>query len=71
VIRAEAREAIYLLNALGVKTVMLTGDNIGAAEGIARVLDDVVINTKLGDRYVSLLLPLPLLLLLLLLLVLS
>jgi Cu+-exporting ATPase len=37
-IRPEAREAIAQLRALGLETAMLTGDNRGAAESVARAL---------------------------------
>jgi len=37
-VKAAAREAVARLHALGIKTVMLTGDNRGSAEAVAREL---------------------------------
>jgi Cu+-exporting ATPase len=38
-IKATARNAIARLHALGIETVMLTGDNLGSADAVARELD--------------------------------
>ncbi len=38
-IKATARDAIARLHALGIETVMLTGDNLGSADAVARELD--------------------------------
>ncbi len=37
-VKASAREAVERLHALGIRTVMLTGDNHGSAEAVARAL---------------------------------
>ncbi|PYE53934.1 heavy metal translocating P-type ATPase [Deinococcus yavapaiensis] len=51
-IRESAREAVRLLHALGVKTVMLTGDNRRAAEAVARQLamDTVIAEVLPEDK---------------------
>ena len=51
-IKPAAREAVARLQALGVKTVMLTGDNAGSAAAVARELgiDDVRAEVLPGDK---------------------
>ncbi|OGI38113.1 MAG: ATPase [Candidatus Muproteobacteria bacterium RBG_16_62_13] len=50
--RAEARQAIAALHALGIRTVMLTGDNLRTAQTFARMLgiDDVRAGLKPEDK---------------------
>lgn len=52
VIKAEAKPAIMALHHLGVKTLMLTGDNVGAANHVARQLaiDEVVAQVMPQDK---------------------
>lgn len=51
-IRAEAKQAIAALHALGLRTVMLTGDNARTAQAFARTLgiDDVRADLKPEDK---------------------
>ncbi len=51
-VRAEARQAIAALHALGIRTVMLTGDNARTARALARMLgiDDVRAELKPEDK---------------------
>jgi len=51
-VKASAREAVAALHALGIQTVMLTGDNRGSAEAIARELgiQDVRAEVLPGDK---------------------
>lgn len=51
-VRAEARQAIAALHALGIRTVMLTGDNARTARAFARMLgiDDVRAELKPEDK---------------------
>jgi Cd2+/Zn2+-exporting ATPase len=51
-IRAEAKQAIAALHALGIRTVMLTGDNLRTAHAFARLLgiDDVRAELKPEDK---------------------
>ncbi len=51
-IKPAARDAVARLHALGVKTVMLTGDNAGSAAAVARELgiDDVRAEVLPGDK---------------------
>jgi len=50
--RAGAADAIALLHSLGLRTVMISGDNIGAAQAVARALgiDEVRANVMPGDK---------------------
>ena len=51
-LKASARDAIDSLHAMGIKTIMLTGDNQGAADKIASKLglDDVIAEVKPADK---------------------
>ena len=51
-VKPSAREAITRLHALGIRSVMLTGDNRGSAEAVARELgiDDVHAEVLPGDK---------------------
>ena len=51
-LKPEAAEAVSRLHALGVRTVMISGDNRGAAEAMARALgiQDVVAEVLPGDK---------------------
>ena len=51
-VKATAREAVARLHELGIRTVMLTGDNRGAAEAVGRELgiDDVHAEVLPGDK---------------------
>jgi Cu+-exporting ATPase len=51
-VKANAPDAIARLHALGIRTVMLTGDNRGSAEAVAAVLgiDDVRAEVLPGDK---------------------
>lgn len=51
-VRAEAKQAIAALHALGIRTVMLTGDNARTAQAFARMLgiDDVRAELKPEDK---------------------
>ncbi|MFO1294227.1 MAG: heavy metal translocating P-type ATPase [Rubrivivax sp.] len=51
-VKATAREAVARLHELGIRTVMLTGDNRGAAEAVGRELgiDDVRAEVLPGDK---------------------
>jgi len=52
--RPEAREAVQALHALGLRTVMISGDNRGAAEAVAELVgigqDDVRAEVLPGDK---------------------
>ena len=51
-VKADAKQAIARLHQLGIKTVMLTGDNRGAADAVGRELgiDDVRAEVLPGDK---------------------
>ena len=51
-IKPSARQAVARLHALGVRTVMLTGDNLGSAQAVARELgiDDLRAEVLPGDK---------------------
>ena len=53
-VRPESREAIAALHALGLRTVLISGDNAGAANAVARAVgiraDDVHANVLPGDK---------------------
>jgi len=51
-VRPEARQAIELLHGLGIKTVMLTGDNEGSARHVASVvgIDQIFANVLPADK---------------------
>jgi Cu+-exporting ATPase len=51
-VKPEAAEAVARLHRLGLRTVMLTGDNLGAAEAVARTLgiDEVHAEVLPGDK---------------------